>query len=294
MQKLRSHYSLIKPLVTFSNALTAVTGFIFASLTIGYSLNPILLLITFTGITLVIASACTLNNYLDRDIDKLMLRTHNRSSVTGDVKPSHIVWQSLLLFLAGNLLLVRYTNLKVTVIGLIGFITYVLLYGMLSKRLSPHGTLVGAISGATPILAGYVAVTNTIDLPAIILFLILFLWQFAAFYSIAIYRRQEYELAQIPLMPIAQGSPKTKQLISLNVVLCCLFLLLLSLYGYTSLSYSVIVLSMAMIWLAISRRGTPLKEGSKAEIKWARQMFKTSLIVLVVISVVIPISPLLP
>ena len=94
-------------------------------------------------------------------------------------------------------MLVAWTNWLVVITGLAGFFTYVVLYGMLSKRMSVHGTLVGSISGAAPIFAGYVAVTGSIDAAAVLVFLAIFFWQMPEFYSIAVYRRDEYARAGV-------------------------------------------------------------------------------------------------
>lgn len=174
-------YSLTKPRVLYANALSAAAGFFLAS---AGSVDWMLLLALGSGTTLVIGSACVLNNVLDRDIDQQMARTRKRATVTGDVSVRSALVFSTLLAAAGFAILVAWVNWPVVVIGAAGFIFYVVLYGMLSKRMSMHGTLVGSISGATPVLAGYVAVTGSIDFGAVIAFLMMFFWQEPAFYSI--------------------------------------------------------------------------------------------------------------
>src|SRR5690606_14013888 len=109
--------------------------------------------------------------------------------VNGDVSGSIALTFGVLLGVAGLSTLWLYTNPLVVIIGVIGFIDYVWLYGAWTKRSTWHGTLVGSISGAIPILAGYVAASGQIDLGAILVFLVLFFWQMPEFYSIAIYRR---------------------------------------------------------------------------------------------------------
>ena len=179
--KLKLYYSLTKPGVTYGNAITAVAGYLLATAT-SFDIARFLGL-TF-GITFVIASACVINNYLDQDIDRLMTRTKMRALVSGKLPGWHAVVFSVVLGVVGIGLLAWLTNLLTVGVAIFGWIVYVVFYGMLSKRLSIHGTLVGSVSGAAPIVAGYTAVTNTLDAGAWLLFAILFLWQMPEFYSI--------------------------------------------------------------------------------------------------------------
>ena len=198
MASLRDYYSLVKPGVLYGNALTAAAGFLLASAGV---IDIWLFIALVIGTTLIIASACALNNFLDQDIDSKMERTKTRAIVAGKVKGSHAVILSVVLGVVGITILALFTNMLVVLVGIVGFVDYVVLYGMLSKRLSIHGTLVGSISGAAPILAGYVAVSGAFDIGAIIVFAAMFVWQMPEFYSISIYRRREYAAAGIQPRP---------------------------------------------------------------------------------------------
>lgn len=281
------YYSLTKPGVTYGNAITAVAGFIYAS-------QGNISWLTFTalsvGITFVIASACVLNNYLDQDIDSLMERTKKRAIVAGEVRGSNAVIFSIVLGVIGILLLLAYTNLLTTAVAIAGFIVYVVLYGMLSKRLSIHGTLVGSVSGAAPILAGYTAVTNQIDAGAIILFLILFFWQMPEFYSIAIYRRKEYQKAGVPVMTVVKGVKSTKLQIYTYTVAFVVTTLLLSVYSYAGRSYLLVMLLMGLYWLWLASKGLKTADDEA----WSRRMFKFSIQVLLVFCLMISLDPWLP
>ena len=166
-EKIRAYYSLTKPGVLYGNVITAAAGFFLAS---GRHIDWWLFLALLVGTTLVIGSACVINNYFDQDIDSLMERTKKRAIVSGQVPARSALVFGIILGILGMMILVAYTNWLVVAIGVIGFIDYVVLYGMLSKRMSVHGTLVGSISGAMPILAGYVGAAGVIDLGAILVF----------------------------------------------------------------------------------------------------------------------------
>lgn len=205
MATFKDYYSLTKPGVLYGNAITAVAGYLLAS---RWHISWSSFIALTIGSTFVIASACVINNVLDVDIDSKMARTKTRAIVAGKVKPSSAAILSVVLGAAGFAILIIWTNWLVVIAGLVGFVTYVVLYGMLSKRLSIHGTLVGSVSGAIPVLAGYLAARGHVDTGAVLVFAALFLWQMPEFYSIAIYRRSEYKAAGVPVISVIKGKEK--------------------------------------------------------------------------------------
>ena len=287
--KIKTYYSLTKPGVLYGNALTAAAGFLLASGNEG-RFNFWLFIALCLGSTLIIASACVLNNYLDQDIDSKMARTKKRALVQGEIKGRNAVIFSILLGSIGLLILMLFTNLLVVFIGIGGFLVYVVFYGMLSKRLSIHGTLVGSVSGAAPILAGYVAVTGTVDLGAILVFLILFLWQMPEFYSIAVYRQKEYAAAGVPVMSVVKGIRSTKIQILIYTILFVILTALLSVYGYTGYVYRVVMIALGAYWIWLGIKGLQAKDSDA----WARKMFRFSLIILLVFCALISVDALLP
>ncbi|MBA3758044.1 protoheme IX farnesyltransferase [Candidatus Saccharibacteria bacterium] len=283
----KRYYSLTKPGVLYGNALTAASGFLLAS---RGDINLWLFVSALMGTTLVIASACVINNYLDQDIDKLMARTKKRALVEGSVKGSNAVIFGTSLGVIGILILYIYTNLLVVGIGIIGFVDYVVLYGMLSKRLSYHGTLVGSVSGAAPILAGYVAAAGALDAGAVIVFAVLFLWQMPEFYSIAVYRRNEYRAANIPVITVVKGIEHTKKQIIAYTIAFVAATLALPAFGYAGYSYWVVMTLLGAYWLNHGIKGLKATDNNA----WARKMFKISLIILLVFSVMISIDAWIP
>lgn len=286
---LSNYYQLTKPGVTYGNVITVAAGFLLAA---GYfnRFDPSLFVATTLGMTLVIASACVLNNFLDQDIDRIMQRTKTRGVASGEVPGRNAVIFSGVLGFCGLATLLLATNWLVVGIGVTGFIIYVWLYGALSKRLSIHGTLVGSISGAMPILAGYCAVSGTIDAGAILVFLVLFFWQFPEFYSIAIYRRSEYKKAGIPVMPVVVGIKNTVAQIFIYTTLFVTSTLLLTYFSYTGYTYFVVMALFGAYWIWLAAKGFKTKKSYA----WARQMFRFSLIILIVFCVMISADSLLP
>ncbi|WP_167132302.1 heme o synthase [Paramicrobacterium chengjingii] len=281
------YYSLTKPRVLLANALTAVAGYLLASA----GRFDLWVFVSLTiGSTLMIASACVLNNVLDRDIDAIMQRTRARATVSGSISAVRAVVFSIILGALGMASLAIGTNGAVMLAGSIGFVTYVVLYGMLSKRMSVHGTLVGSVSGAIPILSGYLAASERLDAGAIIAFAILFLWQMPAFYSISIYRRDEYARAGIPVISVVRGIRATLVQILIYTIAFVLATLLLPLSGLVGIVYSATMAALGLAWIWLGARGLRARN---PEI-WARQMFRFSMIMVLAICLMVSVGPLLP
>lgn len=289
MGKAKIFLAVTKPRVTIVNALTAVSGYLFAAGLHGAFSVSEFLAVTF-GVTLVIASACALNNLLDRDIDVVMARTKTRPSVTGEISRLENVVLATILGVVGFGLLIALTNIYVVLLGILGYVTYVVFYGMLAKRKSIHSTLVGSVSGAIPILAGYMAVTGKVDLAGAILFMILFFWQEPAFYSISIFRRKEYEAAEVPVMAVIVGEKNTARQIFVYTVLYVAASLSLVFFGYVGITYLIIVSLLGVFWLYLGMRGLR----SQNLEAWSRRMFRLALITMIIMCTIIPLGPLLP
>lgn len=286
-EKIRAYYSLTKPGVLYGNVITAAAGFFLAS---GRHVDWWLFLALLAGTTLVIGSACAINNYFDQDIDSLMERTKKRAIVSGQIPAQNALVFGIILGILGMMILVAYTNWLVVAIGAVGFVDYVVFYGMLSKRMSVHGTLVGSISGAMPILAGYVGAAGQIDLGAILVFAALFFWQMPEFYSIAIFRQKEYKAAHVPVISVVKGIDHTKREIAYYTVAFVVSTLLLSVHGSTGYIYFTIMAGLGMYWIWLAIKGLQTDDS----VAWSHKMFHFSLIMLLAYSFLISVAPWLP
>ena len=282
----RRYYYLAKPGIIYGNLLTAVAGFLLAT---SYPFNTALLIATLGSIALVIGSGCVFNNYYDIDIDGVMERTKNRALVTGDIKPTNALIYGAILGILGFGLLVFATNTVTVIVGLIGYIDYVLIYGPLKRR-SVSSTIVGAVSGSTAIVAGYTAVTGRIDLAAIILFTIMILWQVAHFNAIAIYRSNDYDSAQIPILPSVMGMARSIKIIVLFIFLFIVATMSLTLFGYTGYTYLFVMGAIGIAWLWAGVDGIYSLEPKI----WARKTFFYSLVVILVFSLMTALGHRLP
>jgi len=276
--------------VTAGNVLTALAGYFLATADYGFDWKVFLGM--FAGMVLVIGGACALNNYYDRDIDARMARTKTRPSVSGNLNATGMQLFAWILFIIGTLVLYATTNILTVIIGAIGFVTYVWLYGRWAKRRSIHGMAVGAIPGALPIAGGYAAASGVIDPGMFITFLIMFFWQFPEFYAITIYRRKEYKAAGIPAMPVVVGIRPTITQIFIYTLLYVLSTLSLVLFGYAGTVYGVIMMVAGVYWIYISYEG--LRVSKTHADAWARKMFRFSMITILLLCLMLSVGPLLP
>lgn len=276
---LKQYLALTKPGIVLGNAVTTFAGLALAS---RGRIHIPLFVATLIGLCLVMASACVCNNYIDRDVDAKMHRTKNRALASGAVGVSRALSFAILLGLSGVLLLALYTNLLTVSVALTGFFLYVVVYSIW-KRWTVYGTLVGSLAGATPPVVGYCAVSNRFDMGALILFLMLFLWQMPHFFSIAMYRLEDYARASLPVLPVKRGAHVTKTHMLRYIVAFTAAALLLTLYGYMGYTHLVFATLLGSGWFILCLQGFRAPNDAR----WARQMFLFSLVVILTISLLI-------
>ncbi len=279
----KSYYYLTKPNIIFVNIITAAGGFFTATI---YNINFSVLISTAFGLAFIIASGCVINNYLDKNIDSQMGRTKNRALVTGKISTQAALIFAFTLGVLGVLILYFFVNVLTLGVCLLGAFVYLALYTPLKKR-SVHGALIGSISGAVPPVVGYTAAVNKIDIAALILFLILVLWQMPHFYAIAIRRFNDYKDAIVPVYPIKKGIPRTKIHILLYVTFFLFVSPSLTIFNFAGILYFAVSLFVSLVWLVMAIRGLNKKTDNNV---WSRKMFLFSLIVLTSIFIAIPLD----
>lgn len=283
---LRDYYYLTKPGIVYGNLVTTTAGFLLA--TKGH-LYLVLFLQTLLAIGLIIASACVVNNYIDRKIDSKMARTRQRAMVSGRVSIVYALIFAAILGLIGFIVLLFFTNLLTFILGLIAYFVYVVLYGI-TKRRSVHGTLIGSIAGALPPVAGYTVVVNQLDIGATLLFLILVFWQMPHFYAIAMFRFKDYKAAGLPVLPVKKGMRATKVQIILYIAFFTITGILFSVLGYTHIIFLAVITGLGLSWLYRGIRGFSVENDKK----WAREMFVYSLFVNLGMSIMLATGAILP
>lgn len=283
---IRAYYQLTKPGIIYGNLLTAAGGFLFG---FGGSLAMVSFVALLAGTALVIGSACVVNNYLDRKLDAKMARTKKRALVDGTISPRAALTFAAVLGLLGFLILLLGTNTTTMVIGTIGYVDYLVLYTFWKRR-STVGTLVGSISGATPVVAGYTAATGHFDGGALILFLIMVIWQMPHFYAIATFRRNDYAAAGLPVLPVKKDAATVKRRIVVYIITYLVAVSALSVFNHAGFTYLIVMLALGLNWLRLGVQGFHAKD----DVAWARRMFGFSLVVLLGFSVLIALDAWLP
>jgi protoheme IX farnesyltransferase len=283
----KSYLQLIKPGITLSNTMTAAAGFLLAKSDDGFSFASLIGLIV--GIALIIGASCVVNNIIDRDLDSKMSRTKKREIASGRISPMHAAIFAGLLFFVGTAILALFTNFLVLVLGVIAVFWYIVVYGI-AKRTTPLSTIIGGVCGALPLVAGYVTVTGDLDMTALLLFVIMMVWQLPHFYAISIWRRKDYKQGGIPVWAVRYGVDSAKVQIFFWVVIYALLVPLLTLTHATGWTYLIAMLGVSIYWIF---QGAKYYKKEDSE-RWAKRMFGVSLVVLLVFCAAISLSRYLP
>ena len=167
------------------------------------------------GIALAAASAASFNHYYDRDIDALMRRTRTRPLPSGALPPAAAMGLGIALAVLACVVLVTTANVLSAVIAEASIAYYALFYTVWLKRRTPMNIVIGGGAGASAPLIAWAAVTGRIELPAVLLASIIFLWTPPHFWALSLYRRDDYERAGIPMLPVTHGEPETRRQILL-------------------------------------------------------------------------------
>ncbi|ADP31562.1 heme o synthase [Bacillus atrophaeus] len=276
---IKDYIKLVKPGIIISNSIAAFGGFWIAYVSSEKALTGsaffVTMLAAMIGTAFVMASGTVYNNYFDRKIDAKMARTRHRASVTGKMSAASIITFGTFLGIAGLGMLAA-LNVLTAVLGFLAFIFYAVIYTIWFKRTSVWSTVVGSFPGAAPPLMGYCAVAGHIDMTAVVLYAIMFLWQPPHFWAIGIRRKEEYRAAGVPLLPVVKGNHVTKISIHRYITVLVPVTLLLSFYvGLHHLSplYFISALILGFIWIYKSYQGFKTDD----DVQWSKGMFIYSL-----------------
>src|SRR5713226_1567285 len=264
-QTIANYVDLMKPHVTV--LLLGVTAAAMAIAKQG--LPPLVLVIpTLLGGALAAGSANCINCYIDRDIDQLMGRTQRRSLPSGRVEPRQALVFGIILGVASFIIFTAFVNLLSAVLACSAILFYVFVYTLWLKRSTVQNIVIGGAAGAVPVLVGWASVTNSLSLPAIWLFAIIFFWTPPCVWALSLLIQKDYEKAGIPMLPVVKGEAETRRqilLYSLLLLALTLMLFVMGIMGYFYLAGAVI-LGGGLVYLAIRL----WRDQSK---KWARTLF---------------------
>ena len=258
-------------------------------------MEPWLALWTVLGTLLIVASANTLNMYIEHEVDALMERTRQRPLPSGSVSREVALVFGLLLGFVGLVLLGVYANALTGALGAAALVSYVCIYTPLKAK-TPWALHIGAIPGAMPPVLGYTGMAGELDLAALSLFAVLFTWQLPHFLAISVFRRSEYARAGLRVLPVVHGLERTRREIVLLTVLMVVASLAPWFVGLGSVWYlaGALVSGAAMLVLALrSPKLVQLGAGGGAALEaWARKIFFASMPYLVVLFGLLGVSVL--
>ena len=274
----RDYVTLTKPRIMSLLLLTGACGMF-----IGEGGVPPLgeLAVLLAGLALACGGASAFNHVMDADIDRLMgKRTEKRPVAAGRVAPARGIEFALALSAASFVLLASLANVLCAVLALVGNLFYVLVYTRWLKRSTPSNIVIGGAAGAVPPLVGWSAATGNLTLPALYLFLVVFLWTPPHFWALALLIRRNYEAAKVPMLPVVRGERETvRQILLYSLLLVGVTLLPLtwSMFG-VGYAIAALVLGAIFIWMAWRLRRAPSPRG-------AAQLFHYSLLYLALLFV---------
>ncbi len=239
-QTVKNYIEVTKPPIVFLLVFTSLATMIIARNHTQLPINPMLFLVATIAITSASAGCDTLTSYVDRDIDAIMHRTKHRPIPSGRITPTKaLVWG---LFLAGvGLGLAYYVNLLSFIWITLGVIDNVIVYSLLLKRRNPLNIILGGISGGLPVMFGWSAITNGIELLPILLAALVVLWIPGHIWSLAIFTKDDYKRARVPMLPVVTKLRTALRCIVSTVVLMIPF----SLWIYFEGGFGLIYLAVA-------------------------------------------------
>ncbi len=280
---LRDHVVLTKPGIVILVLITTLTGMYIAYRGLP---NPLLVFWTLFGTGLAAAGSAVLNNFIDRDIDILMERTMYRPTAQGTVNPINALLMGAGFILLSVFVLAYYVNFISAFLAFVAAFVYVVPYSIVTKRRTEYATEIGGITGAIPPIIGYTAVTGTITLEALILFLIMFIWQPPHFWVLALKYKEDYRRAGVATLPVSRGVRETK----LRTLFYTLLLLPITLLPYfmnlAGEIYLYGVLFLNLIYIGLTIRFTLSKRETDMFLFFYSIFFLTSVFLLMVFDMI--------
>jgi protoheme IX farnesyltransferase len=248
---LRSFYALTKPRVVSLIVFTAVIGMFLAT---PGMVPPRILLAATIGIALVAGAAAAVNCLVEQRIDALMLRTRWRPLPRGELGAAQTLTFAALLGGVGVWVLAHFVNPLTMWLTIATFVGYAVVYTLILKPATPQNIVIGGASGAMPPVLGWAAVTGEVTTDAMLLFLIIFAWTPPHFWSLALYRTEDYARAGVPMLPVTHGRDYTR----LQVLLYTFILFAVSLLPYvvrmSGLLYFCAALALGGVFIGYALR----------------------------------------
>ncbi len=276
----RAYVALTKPRIIELLLITTIPAMVLATRELpGMNVPEWFRLVFWTMLagSLAAGSANAINQYLDRDIDLLMTRTRRRPLPHHDVQPENAVVFGIVLGVISIAMMAFFVNLVAAFLTLLAIAFYVVVYTLMLKRTTPSNIVIGGAAGALPPVIGWAAVTGRVEIPALLLFALVFYWTPPHFWALALRIRKDYEAARVPMLPVVKGVPETARQIALYTILLVAISLIFFAVARMGLVYLVaaVGLGAVFLWRAfVLWRQASSPEGSLAQ---AIRLYKFSI-----------------
>jgi heme o synthase len=277
-----AYVALTKPRIIELLLITTLPTMILAE----RGLPPVWLMIaTLVGGALAAGGANAINMYVDRDIDKLMHRTQKRPLVTGVIAPTNALIFAVTLEVVAFVELWAWVNLLSAVLAVSATLFYVFVYTLWLKRTSKQNIVIGGAAGAMPVLVGWAAVTNSLAWAPIILFAVIFTWTPPHFWALAFKYKDDYEAANVPMMPVVATFRRTAMEILAYTIVMVGFTFLLAPVAHLGLLYLVAAGLLGAGFIALA-----IRLWVQATPKASMQLFSYSITYLTLLFVVMAVD----
>jgi protoheme IX farnesyltransferase len=251
--RLRQFFELTKPRVVSLIVFCAVIG-MFLAVPAGSWIPLDLLLAATAGIALVAGAAAAVNCLVEQKIDAVMARTRARPLPRGELSSLQTLVFAGVVGGAGLWLLYKFVNPLTMWLTLGTFVGYAVLYTVILKPLTPQNIVIGGASGAMPPVLGWAAVTGQVTPEALLLFLIIFAWTPPHFWSLALYRAEEYARAGLPMLPVTHGRKFTQLHVLLYTLILAAASIMPFVYGMSGWLYLAAAVVLGAIFIAYAVR----------------------------------------
>lgn len=267
----RDYIALLKPRVMSLVVFTGLVGIVVAPVPI----NPVLAFVAVLCIALASGASGAINMWYERDVDALMMRTRNRPLPRGRIAPEHALEFGVVMLCVSVLLMGVALNWFAAALLASAAAFYVFIYTIWLKRSTPQNIVIGGAAGAFPPMIGWVAATGQLELPAIVLFALIFFWTPPHFWALALYRSDDYARAGIPMLPVVAGERVTKMQMLIYTILLVPIALAPCFLGFAGWLYAITAILFSIGFIAYAAAVFFDKD-----YKIAKGMFKFSLLYL--------------
>ena len=273
-KKIGGYVALTKPRIIELLLVTTVPTMVVAK---GGWPSLALVIWTLVGGTLAAGGANAFNMVIDRDIDKIMKRTQKRPLVTGVISVKGAIVFALAIEVAAFVELWLLVNLLSAELAVAATLFYVFIYTLWLKRRSSQNIVIGGAAGAVPVLVGWAAVTNSLSWTPVLMFAIIFIWTQPHFWALAVRYRDDYEAADVPMLPVVASLERTSLEMLVYSIVLAATAMLLGPVAHLGAIYAILglLLNVVFVWMSVklyqkARRG-------EADVAAAMKMFHFSI-----------------